>query len=228
MIDEEETKRAKKKLMTDEEALKLVVILITKNVFSDKNLLNILRLLFRNHFEYFITSKIILSFNNYKNKYPKTYSMLLKLYYSVYKTNEYERILDKFIPKIVVGSDKFSIIKLIEFMEDKHLLLKAYFDRNGMRNCFITRINRTDNMIFDEEILKRLIGIKRILGNNFFNVFEIKQITMKEFDDMTHSEKCVYMNDLFKNIDGILKKTLMMLKHNLMAYDFIFAFIATC
>lgn len=165
------------------------------------------------HQDYFLDLNIVPLFTELKQSHPQTWK-IIKVYQKVIKNNlENFKNIRIYRNKISKRVFKMSLENQILNWENKYNKILA-LDDSSFGSSFSLRIllHNKNNLIYENEMIHRLIKIKKILGFNFFKNNNIVLFYLDDFLNFSWNIKTKIFFKLFKKVKSILKEDIHLLK----------------
>ena len=183
---------------------------------NDQFLFYVLKYFFKFYYLKLIDCDILKLFEKIKDSHSKSYS-LIKLHQQLLKSQCENMIkLDLYIKRVKNLDDlKLSSKSLDENIDYLKLKLELF---NGINDStfgdgFFFKLLQLENknLMYEKEVINRLILVKKLLGSNFFKNNNIDLITLNDFLMLDYKDQNKFYFKLFKNIKLILENDIKML-----------------
>lgn len=183
---------------------------------NDQFLFYVLKYFFKFYYLKLIDCDILKLFEKIKDSHSKSYS-LIKLHQQLLKSQCENMIkLDLYIKRVKNLDDpklsSKSLDENIDYLKLKLELLNGINDSTFGDGFFFKLLQlENKNLIYEKEIINRLILVKKLLGSNFFKNNNIDLITLNDFLLLDYKDQNKFYFKFFKNIKLILENDIKML-----------------
>ncbi len=158
----------------------------------------------------FIKNLTLTHMNNIlvSNESKKLHDIILLLRNMYKKTESTIKFFKESDAKLKSNLKEYSYVSIINFIDN--VLLKVLFSYT--KDMSYRAVNDSNKDTYKQEILGRLIQLKRSYGISLINMTDVGSINLTTFEQMTIKELFSYYNELVKDMKSVLEQMSMQLK----------------
>tara|TARA_Y100000389_G_C17417556_1_gene494673 strand:+ start:622 stop:1389 length:768 start_codon:yes stop_codon:yes gene_type:complete len=189
-------------------------LIINKNLLNDYHMGLIVSNFFKFHFKLAINYPLFYLTKDLKENHIYTWKIINNFYNSIIYIIQISPNINKF--KNSVNKLKYYEFSVENILKKTKLLLnivKSNFDSNYSNTPFYLRYhmlmksNKHDKVTHDQ-LVNRLINVYKLLGIKFFNLYNIKLLTLEEFNSLTIKERVKYSAYFYNLTKSILQNNI--------------------
>ena len=189
-------------------------LIINKNLLNDYHMGLIVSNFFKFHFKVAINYPLFFLTKDLKENHIYTWKIINNFYNSIIYITQILPNINQF--KNSINKLKYYEKSIESILKKTKLLLnivKSNFDSNYSNTPFYLRYhmlmksNKYDKVTHNQ-LVSRLINVYRLLGIKFFNLYNIKLLTIEEFNSLTVKERVKYSAYFYNLTISILQNNI--------------------